>query len=288
MQCPFPVHVGADQYAGCGQCMPCRIHHRRITTGKLLLESLSHPPDRCLFVTLTYDEENMPYTLPDAGEAPLGNLEPDHFRKWLDAARKRHAVRYLWVGEYGEESGRPHYHMMAFGVSGPDMLEEIGRWQYGRINDVQWMNPGRAAYISGYTTKKLTNPDLEVLNGRHPEIVRMSRRPALGDRYLDVLAKWYASHQGQLALREMGDVVGEFRYGGKMFPLGYRHKQLLRMKVGLHPLTSVVKVDMSAEQKARYAPEAITEEVLARRQRELDRHAQKARFFKVPRQARQI
>ena len=106
MVCKKPFRQGLMEF-GCGQCIPCRIGKRRLWTHRILLESFTH--DYNSFVTLTYDESHLPED---------GGLNHGHVQKFLKLLRKKVApakVRYFVVGEYGEKSGRPHYHLALFG-----------------------------------------------------------------------------------------------------------------------------------------------------------------------------
>ena len=95
---------------GCGQCLPCRIVKRRIWTHRIMLEAQMH--EKCSFLTLTYDPENEP---------PGRTLDPDDVQLWMKRFRERLRseygifVRQYLIGEYGDETQRPHYHSAPFG-----------------------------------------------------------------------------------------------------------------------------------------------------------------------------
>ena len=107
MVCKKPFTRGVEAY-GCGQCLPCRVNRRRIWTHRVLLEAIKSSESS--FITLTYDDENLPEN---------GSLCPSHVRDWLKRIRKKvepRKLRYFLVGEYGDETKRPHYHVALFGV----------------------------------------------------------------------------------------------------------------------------------------------------------------------------
>ena len=66
------------------------------------------------FLTLTYNDQELP-----AGET----LVPTDLQKFWKRFRKNHSpVRYYSCGEYGDRTGRPHYHACAFGARFEDQM----------------------------------------------------------------------------------------------------------------------------------------------------------------------
>ena len=65
------------------------------------------------FVTLTYSDDQLVRTL---GDFPT--LCPEHPQAFLKRLRARVAparFRFYLVGEYGDQTHRPHYHLVLFG-----------------------------------------------------------------------------------------------------------------------------------------------------------------------------
>lgn len=235
MLCRKPFTKDGAAYP-CGQCMPCRYNKRREWTNRLMLESLCHPYN--VFFTLTYDDANLPGT---------GSLVPDHLQLWLKRFRLRvypNLVRFFAVGEYGDKSGRPHYHGVMFNQRGcehvftryPDASRrccsicELFTDSWGKGN----VFLGRfelhsAEYICGYVVKKMTRNDDERLLGRHPEFSRMSRDPGIG-----VNAMWdVASTMLQYGLDERtADVPSAVQMGKKVLPYGRTLRRKLRVMIG--------------------------------------------------------
>lgn len=195
-----------------------------------MLESLDHGDNS--FVTLTYD--------PNVYD---GDLCPEHLRDWLKRLRKRISpkrVRYYSVGEYGDHTGRAHYHSALFGFppcygtsriigdcNCPSCSVVRQTWGFGHVL-VGRLEMKSAAYLSGYVTKKMTMRDDPRLMGRHPEFARMSLRPGIG-----ASAMWnVASVVLQHSLEERGDVPQALKFGGKEFPLGRYLRNQLRKMVG--------------------------------------------------------
>lgn len=237
MNCRKPYLAPGRKAYGCGQCLPCRINKKRIWTHRILLESTLRE-DNC-FATLTYAPENEP-----AG----GTLRPEDVTKWLKRFRKEIEpikIRYFIVGEYGDQTQRPHYHAIIFGYprcdrgnTSPDrrgyccpVCERVRRtWQHGHIylGDV---TSESASYVAGYVTKKLTSADDERLQGRHPEYARMSLRPGIGGDFIDEMASTILYH----GLEAQKDVPNTLQHGKRKLPLGRYLTRRLRERVGRDP-----------------------------------------------------
>jgi len=94
----------------CGQCIGCRLEKSRQWAIRCVHESKCH--DDNIFVTLTYNNEN----LPKDGSLCLADLQ-----KFMKRLRKKYGagIRYFACGEYGEKLKRPHYHVCIFGLNFP-------------------------------------------------------------------------------------------------------------------------------------------------------------------------
>lgn len=129
---------------------------------QLELSSLGRRPS--CWVTLTYDEAHVPVT-----------LRKDHLSGWVKRLRSRVGIRFRFFGcgEYGEQGGRPHYHVMLFGLSQKKHEADIvAAWGQG-IVQVDRLEPAAVAYVCGYTTKKVGIVDKsEYAFGRFEELNR--------------------------------------------------------------------------------------------------------------------
>lgn len=240
MLCRKPYAKGKQLYP-CGQCKPCRINRRRVWSHRIILESINH--DSSVFATLTYDDENIPEG---------GTLDPRALQLFLKRLRKVYdgtKIRYFAVGEYGSSSNRPHYHIALFGFpkclrgrtrqsrhkEGPLYraccchCEAVKRiWGKGSI-ELASLEPASAAYIAGYTVKKMTAKDDERLNGRYPEFARMSLRPGIGAWFMDDIADTLLTHDLE---KSIDDVPKSIRTHGKIQPLGRYLVRRLRVRIG--------------------------------------------------------
>lgn len=228
MLCSNPFMAGAVPF-GCGQCGPCRISRRRLWTARQTLEALCHAENS--FLTLTYDADHLPTG---------GTLVPDDVRLWLYKLRKAcrpRRFRYVVVGEYGDKSQRPHYHLSLFGLSRTSIcgasrqtFEELVQQTWGKgFTYTREFNRFTARYVAGYVTKKWTRPDHPALQGRHPEFARMSNRPGIGALAAEVIAQRLNSTVSDWAT---GDVPTTVRMDGKEYPIGRYLLNRIRRQVG--------------------------------------------------------
>lgn len=216
-----------------------------------MLEALQHSDNA--FVTLTYDDENLP---------GLGSLEPKHTQDWLKRIRKAvHPLklRYYLVGEYGDQTNRPHYHVALFGypscrhaqtrehVSAARCCSQCSlvasTWPFGRVH-LGTLEAHSAGYVAGYIEKKLTRTDDPRLNGRWPEFSRMSLRPGIGHGALHEVA----SVLMQFNLDESeADVPSSLRHGTTILPIGRYLRKSLRELVGMDPKAPQATLDQITE-----------------------------------------
>lgn len=225
------------QNFGCGQCLPCRINRRRVWTHRMMLEAYKHG-DSC-FVTLTY----APWCVPEGG-----NLVPKDVQLWLKRFREQFApkkIRFYLVGEYGDDSQRPHYHVAIFGVGSYCKKVVCRTWSMGLVH-VGQLTPESAGYICGYVTKKMTSKVDPRLNGRVPEFSRMSNRPGVGAHAMkDVASALLSLPQIGSVVGAIGDVPSVLRHGNKKLPLGRYLSRRLRYEMGfgsMAPREDVFKI----------------------------------------------
>lgn len=232
MKCGHPITVNG-RMVSCGQCMPCRINSRRTWTGRIMLEQM-HSLDRSSFVTLTYNEDHLPKD---------GTLVPEDFTAYLNRLRggSLGKVRFFGVGEYGDKSWRPHYHLLLFGV---DPLKWEGylneKWHDGRKNPAPlgFVHVGEcsresAAYCAGYTTKKMLSKEDDRLQGKYPEFARMSKRPPIGAAGFRHIRELLYTRTGARGLAELGDIPSGVRIAGHVYPVGRYWRRKLREHFGI-------------------------------------------------------
>lgn len=256
MKCIDPYVQGGSAY-GCGRCRLCRVSKRSIWTTRIELEASLYPSN--VFATLTYNDENLPWSSSDGMGVPI--LVPDDLKLFMKRLLKVSYEKFGWkqrffgVGEYGDETWRPHYHAAFFNFPSCGRGETLrdsrtGRFLWAQCCDVcrlvgkAWdagdvgvgaLAPERARYLAGYVTKKLTKEGVPALDGRPPEFSRQSRGGAvkgssgIGAPVVARLAETFSRY----ADAQKTDVVGHLTAaGGKKRPLGRYLRNKFRDTVG--------------------------------------------------------
>lgn len=156
MKCLSPVKLSRGRVVPCGKCFSCRSKRRSQWAARLREESRFHlsQGNCCLFLTLTYNDENIPRL--EDGTAVARIYEFSGFIKRLRKklyGSKRGSLRYFGVSEYGPKTLRPHYHAILFGF--PKLpLKKINEiisscWTSGFIS-VSFCNNRTIAYCTKY------------------------------------------------------------------------------------------------------------------------------------------
>lgn len=192
----------------CNHCWACQLRYSAEWATRIMLESQKY--ENNWFVTLTYDPEHLPVLesirLNDQlwqndGTWIDGSLMPEEIAKFIKDLRnhlqnhKHHqGMKYFYCGEYGEHTGRPHYHLILMNV--PLDIHQLydtyvdnnykihwkskeieSLWPKGMI-DVAELEWSCAAYVARYCTKKISfNVDKTIYyaQGKLPEFIRMSK-----------------------------------------------------------------------------------------------------------------
>ncbi|QBQ83338.1 MAG: replication initiator protein [Microviridae sp.] len=178
---PYFAYLEGSEYRyplPCGNCEYCRWKSSRVWSFRLSQELLSWN-GKALYVTLTYNDEN----LPDGA-----NLCPSHisgFFKRLRYYLKKFntEIKFYACGEYGDRYGRPHYHAIIFGLT-TEYIEIVRRcWKFGyirkpsNVRGMECMN-----YVCGYVQKKIGSlaTHKHEYGDREPFFARMSKGLGIG------------------------------------------------------------------------------------------------------------
>lgn len=210
-----------------------------------MIEAMQHPEN--VFVTLTYNDNHLPL-LPDG----LGTVVPRHLQLFLKRLRKQipTPIRFFAVGEYGNETWRPHYHLALFNFSNCARGTTLTRgrsarriassccsqcalverlWGQGDI-ELRSLDPGKSGYLAGYVTKKMTKKEDARLAGRHPEFSRMSNRPGIGAPGVAQMAEVLKQFA---PLSDLIDVPTHLLHEKKQLVLGRYLRRKLRKALGV-------------------------------------------------------
>lgn len=199
----------------CNKCPNCRKTRSEGWAFRLLQEQKKSVSSA--FVTLTYNEEEVPQT--ENGLLSLSKKDLQDFHKrlrkqmgsWFGKDRfNEHPIRYYAVGEYGGKTERPHYHGIYYNIpkvvlEDPLVLEAI--WKKGRIQ-IDKAEPGSMRYVTNYINKSITEHGEDE---RAREFSLMSK--GLGKGYLtEAIIDYYASSKTPYILKEGGSKQAMPRY----------------------------------------------------------------------------
>jgi hypothetical protein len=201
----------------CGKCSACISSHRSLWCWRLQQERKASTS--CFFITLTYNDDNIPVDR-ETGEI---HLEKRDVQKWLKRVRKWYPnenIRYYLVGEYGDNTHRPHYHCLLFNL--PLDLEPArkfieGTWSLGNIQ-IGYCSDGGIGYVTKYMLKNIIYSsedyndvitylsdeyhvpyykaqqiykDLKKEKDLFPPFMLCSRKPLIGYRYIEKFRQWH-------------------------------------------------------------------------------------------------
>lgn len=146
-------------YVNCGKCIPCRINNKEQWKIRMLHEMSYY--DSGLFVTLTYDDDNVPIN-----SYGLMVLSKDHIRNFIKRLRIKLdrnydiKIKHYTVGEYGYTNGRPHYHSILMGLnySYKEVIKDTWnycRWEVHEDKCIGSVTSASIGYVADYQTKRL-------------------------------------------------------------------------------------------------------------------------------------
>jgi hypothetical protein len=180
MRCITPItikndkpRIGAFRYhkVPCGKCPNCRKSKSNTWQFRLMQEYIRATTMH--FVTLTYNDENVPY---GETEQTLHKKDLQNFIKRLRKSLNT-KIKYYAVGEYGTKTERPHYHAIIYNIPEKETDKIAKAWGLGNT-DTKKANGAMVRYCTQYLIKRIPKEE----TGRLPEFALMSKR--LGDNWL--------------------------------------------------------------------------------------------------------
>lgn len=197
--CLFPVRATLQEFGRpkldkegslqlpCGKCTEC-ISKRACEWATRCRHEIACHDENC-FITLTYDDENLPSFL----------IVKDKFQKFMKKLRKKtkKKLKYIVSHEYGSRTGRPHHHAIIFGWT-PSNQEYImdapsgerlfssqelsDLWRHG-FHSIGDANEKTAYYIASYALKSCKRTVTDTDTGELVTVsdsMDVSKRPAIG------------------------------------------------------------------------------------------------------------
>lgn len=166
MQCTNPwYYEKLGLVLPCGQCLSCRIAKSREWYVRLWHELTYF--DKSLFATLSYRDECLPSNF---------QLEKKALQDFIKRLRTKtkSKLKYYACGEYGDETERPHYHAIIFGIAVSDHTIHkrwnlqhkswaliatsgpcVDAWPFGEVI-LGYVEKDSLRYVTDYVKKKLT------------------------------------------------------------------------------------------------------------------------------------
>lgn len=162
----------------CGKCLCCLVNKRNDWSFRLMQEYRKSVT--ASFLTLTYHH------------APSQGVSKRHVQLFLKRLRKKtgQGLRYFAVGEYGEKTQRPHYHILLFNYKDEKFVrsswtyngKSLGILHFGKVTEASIM----------YTTKYVIQRAAWQDKTRTPPFTLMSRAYGIGGQYLsDQVVSWH-------------------------------------------------------------------------------------------------
>lgn len=193
----------ASPYMGvpCGSCPTCLSKRSQMWIFRLKQEQ--KVSSSSYFLTLTYDEQNVPLT-----EGDIPSLYYPDYQKFTKRLRKhdKSKIKYYAIGEYGSETKRPHYHSIIFNIR--DINNIYKSWDGGHIR-IDECNVKTMAYVAKYVQKQTKFTDRN--DPRVREKALMSK--GLGKSYLTPQMQSYLrKHKQPYLTHQGGDKIALPRY----------------------------------------------------------------------------
>lgn len=129
----------------CGQCMSCRVNRQSdlLFFGSREIQTQYKKGFANSMVTLTYNDLHLPLT--ESGIPTLRKKDVQNFlkrlRKYISNHYKEfnlpenHKFKYMYCGEYGGQTNRPHYHIIFFGLGKSQLKSILPKvWKSGLFN----------------------------------------------------------------------------------------------------------------------------------------------------------
>lgn len=149
MRCPNTRNFNGYP-APCSKCDVCRKRHAAGWGFRIALEA--ERLRSAFFITLTYEKAPRRYQIKEKGkivgykETKRNTVDIYHLQKFIKRVRKAQKgteIKYYGVSEYGDETMRPHYHVILIGI---DLLRFIGADQWEKLQRQALLLDGKSHF----------------------------------------------------------------------------------------------------------------------------------------------
>lgn len=159
----------------CGKCPECK--KKRSSDWTFRLKQQKKDSSNSIFLTLTYDNDHLPFISPCGEIAPTGINEVSELQEFIQIKdlqetlvkrdlqlffkrlrnKTKNKLKYYAVGEYGSRTKRPHYHAILFNTPKQwnDTIRDntfLNTWNKGHIR-VDECNGATMRYVTQYIQK---------------------------------------------------------------------------------------------------------------------------------------
>lgn len=257
MQCLNPITLKNPNYKGypdyyylqvpCGKCTACLSNKRRQWAFRLNQEC--KVATSAYFITLTYNDDNCPEY-----------VNKKHCQDFLKRLRKLLApsrIRYFLVSEYGDDFGRPHYHLLLFNYphSSEQLRKDLKRtWtmcdkKAFDIGDVVApISPAAINYCCKYCLATCTSD-----NPRDRTFMLCSRRPAIGSNFLTpAMVEYLRQGKDGVVIDDGYPLLIPRYYDDKVFDTEYLKAEKVRVRQQHAALRQQVVDDLCNKDSAEF------------------------------------
>lgn len=132
----------------CGHCIGCLVDMQSEWATRMTIELKSQPARPAVFITLTYNDENLPTEEVNEKTGEIfqqPSVNKKHVQQFIRLLRQKvnrlkkqgkwtgwqGAIKYFITSEYGPTGGRPHYHGIIYGLTKNDAELITETWNKG-------------------------------------------------------------------------------------------------------------------------------------------------------------
>lgn len=181
--CLTPVRLKSGDDVPCGKCAHCIQTKRTHWAVRVYNECITC--ELGFFITLTYSNEFLTWV----DDVPV--LQYDDVKKFFKKVRKEgYNFRYFLVGEYGEKSGRPHYHLILVTDNVKfDVYKFCEKWNLG-FSHIGLISMASIMYVLKDMLKEV-DMFKDVPRAFKPHILVSN---GFGAKYIEKLKYWHKRH----------------------------------------------------------------------------------------------